>query len=333
MNKTACSNILIIKMSSLGDVIHALPSLYVLRRTYPDAQITWAVHPAFSALLPGKPWIDEIYYVDRKRIRDWSYLKTVRKDLHSRHFDLVIDLQMIAKSALIAALSGGRKRIGYWDAREGSFLVSRPIKGAHQHGHIIEQLLDVMAYLGCDTEHFEFPVHDHEEEKRSVRAMLEKEGVTGDYVVIVPGTRGEHKKWPIEAWGALARRLAERKIHTVISGAPSEKEMGEQIKGLSPSPYTVDLIGKTSLLELAALDELAALHISCDTGPLHIANAMQTPLIALFGPTLPGRSGPYGNPKADVLLADDPGKETTDMGTISVDAVFDLVVRKLKKEG
>lgn len=331
MNQTY-TNILIIKMSSLGDVIHALPSLYVLRRAMPEACITWAVHPAFAALLPGMPWIDEIYYVDRKRIKDWSYLRTVRQDLHSRRFDLVIDLQMIAKSALIAALSGGKKKIGYWDAREGSFLVSHPVKGPHQHGHIIEQLLDVMAALGCDTSRFEFPVHPHEEEKITVKQKLTAAGVSGRYAVIVPGTRGEHKKWPVSCWGALAQKLAEKQIYTVISGAPSEADMGREIRALSPSPYTVDLIGQTSLLELAALDEMAALHISCDTGPLHIANAMQTPLIALFGPTLPDRSGPYGNPRADVLLADDPGKETTDMSTIPVESVFELAMKKLKED-
>lgn len=331
MNQTY-TNILIIKMSSLGDVIHALPSLYVLRRAMPEARITWAVHPAFAALLPGKPWIDEIYYVDRKRIKDWSYLRTVRQDLHSRRFDLVIDLQMIAKSALIAALSGGKKKIGYWDAREGSFLVSHPVKGPHQHGHIIEQLLDVMAALGCDASRFEFPVHPHEEEKITVKQKLAAAGVSGRYAVIVPGTRGEHKKWPVNCWGALAQKLAEKQIYTVISGAPSEADMGREIRALSPSPYTVDLIGQTSLLELAALDEMAALHISCDTGPLHIANAMQTPLIALFGPTLPDRSGPYGNPRADVLLADDPGKETTDMSTIPVESVFELAMKKLKED-
>ncbi len=331
MNQTY-TNILIIKMSSLGDVIHALPSLYVLRRAMPEARITWAVHPAFAALLPGKPWIDEIYYVDRKRIKDWSYLRTVRQDLHSRRFDLVIDLQMIAKSALIAALSGGKKKIGYWDAREGSFLVSHPVKGPHQHGHIIEQLLDVMTALGCDTSHFEFPVHPHEEEKITVKQKLAAAGVSGRYAVIVPGTRGEHKKWPVSCWGALAQKLAEKQIYTVISGAPSEADMGREIRALSSSPYTVDLIGQTSLLELAALDEMAALHISCDTGPLHIANAMQTPLIALFGPTLPDRSGPYGNPRADVLLADDPGKETTDMSTIPVESVFELAMKKLKED-
>lgn len=103
-------NILIIKMSSLGDIIHALPSLYALRKAYPDARITWAVHPAFAGILPGKPWIDEVYLVDRKRIKQLSYWREIRKDLHAHHFDLVIDLQMIAKSGLISFLSGGKKR-------------------------------------------------------------------------------------------------------------------------------------------------------------------------------------------------------------------------------
>lgn len=329
MEQKPFKNILIIKMSSLGDVIHALPSLYVLRKTYPDAHITWAVHPAFGALLPGKPWIDEIYYVDRKRIKNWPYLMQVRRELHARHFDLVIDLQMIAKSALISFLSGGKRRIGYWDAREGSFLASHPVKGPHAHGHIIEQLLDVMETLGCDTSEIRFPIHDHDKEKETVRQMLQAAGVKDRYVVLVPGTRGERKKWPIRFWGELARRLGESQVPVVISGAPSEKDMGQAIRELSGSPYTIDFTGKTNLLELAALDEMAALHISGDTGPLHIANAMQTPLIALFGPTLPDRSGPYGNPRADVLLAKNPGTEETKMDTIPVDAVYELAAKKL----
>lgn len=325
-------NILIIKMSSLGDIIHALPSLYVLRKAYPKARITWAVHPAFSALLPGKPWIDEIYYIDRKRIKSLSYLTQVRRDLHSRHFDLVIDLQMIAKSALISLLSGGRRRIGYWDAREGSFLASHPIAGPHKHGHIIDQLLDVMGSLGCDVSHFQFPIHDHEAEKKRIQEKLKAAGVKGAYAVLVPGTRGDFKKWPIAYWGELARRLSESKIYTIISGTASEKNLGKQIHELSPSSYTIDFTGETNLLELAALDEMASLHISCDTGPLHIANAMQTPLIALFGPTLPDRSGPYGNPHADVLLAKNPGTMETRMDTISVESVYTLAMKKLQEK-
>ena len=329
---TDYNNILIIKMSSLGDTIHALPTLYALRRRFPNARITWAVHPAFSALLPGMPWLDEIILINRKRIRQFSYWKELRRDLHKRHFDLVIDLQMIAKSAVVSFLSGGKRKIGYWDAREGSFLASEPIKGAHQKGHIIEQLLDVATYLGCDTSEIHFPIREHEKETETVRQFLSENGIEGRYVVLVPGTRGEHKKWPLAYWGELAKRMAGDGIFSVISGSPGEEEMGEEIKKFSPSSRTVNLIGKTNLLELCALDEMAALHISGDTGPLHIANAVGTPLIALFGPTPYYRNGPLGNPAADVILADNPGKETTKMETISVEAVYDLARKKLKAE-
>lgn len=321
-------NILIVKMSSLGDIIHALPTLSVLRRTFPEAKITWAVHPAFSGLLPGKPWIDEIYYVNREKIKNLPYLMQVRRELHARHFDLVIDLQMIAKSALIAALSGGKEKVGYWDGREGSFLVSKPLKGGHAKGHIIEQLLDVAAALGGDISNFSFPIREHEKEKEAVRERITAAGIDGPYAVLVPGTRGERKKWPLSDWGELARGIIAAGTPVVISGAPGEEDMGRTIAKTAPG--ALDLVGKTSLIELVALDEMAGLHISCDTGPLHIANAVGTPLIALFGPTLPDRSGPFGNPCADVLLADHPGNPDTDMATISVKSVLDLSLQKLR---
>lgn len=323
-------NILIIKMSSLGDIIHALPSLYVLRKAYPHAKITWAVHPAFAGILPGKPWIDEIYLVDRKKIKRLSYWKQLWHDLHKRHFDLVIDLQMIAKSGLISFLSGGKTRIGYNDAREGSFLFSKPISGPHKHGQIIEQHLDVMRYLGCHVDKIEFPMKNCEHEMKTVTALLSSHNVHGSYVVLVPGTRGENKKWPIEYWGELARKLADDQITTVIAGTKSEINMGRKIKEISPSTYTVNLMGETNLLELVALEKKAALHISGDTGPLHIANAVHTPIIALYGPTLPNRSGPYGNDRGYSLIADHPGTKKTQMSTISVEKVYCLALDILK---
>ena len=324
-------NILIIKMSSLGDIIHALPSLYALREIYPKARITWAVHPAFAGILPGKPWIDEIYLVDRKRIKEISYLWQVHQDLKSRHFDLVIDLQMIAKSGIISFLSGCKNRIGYNDAREGIFLASHPVTGPHKKGHIIEQLLDVIRYLGWEGDTIEFPLHDYKKEMDTVSHLLQQEGVDGPYAVLVPGTRGEAKKWPISFWGELASLFSEHHVYNVISGTAGEMDMGKAIKESSPSPYTVNLMGKTSLLELAALEKMASLHISSDTGPLHIANAVHTPLIALFGPTLPDRSGPYGNKNSTVLLADNPGTKECRMDTIPVERVFGKAMEMLGK--
>ena len=116
----------------------------------------------------------------------------------------------------------------------------------------------------------------------------------------------------------------------MIAGTKSEINMGRKIKEISPSTYTVNLMGETNLLELVALEKKAALHISGDTGPLHIANAVHTPIIALYGPTLPNRSGPYGNDRGYSLIADHPGTKKTQMSTISVEKVYCLALDILK---
>ena len=147
-------NILIIKMSSLGDVIHALPFAAALRETFPDSRISWLVHPQFSAFVPEPPIIDEVLYFDKKAFGKmgwgdkWKTLRETRALLRSKNFDLVIDLQGLFKSAVMAWLTGCPNRIGYCEMREGSRLVSRPIAGAHAHDHVIERYLDVARYLG-----------------------------------------------------------------------------------------------------------------------------------------------------------------------------------------
>ncbi|MDU2183943.1 MAG: glycosyltransferase family 9 protein, partial [Negativicoccus succinicivorans] len=154
------ARILIIKMSSLGDIICALPALFALRKKYPHAHITWAVHHAFKDILPGTPYLDDKVVIDRNRLRQPSYWRELHRELRERSFDLVLDLQMLAKSALVARLSGAKARYGYWEAREGSGLVSQPIVGAHQYGHITERLLDVVEYFGADIDRIAYPLCD-----------------------------------------------------------------------------------------------------------------------------------------------------------------------------
>ena len=148
-------NILLIKMSSLGDILHTLPFAAALRKRYPQAKITWLVHPQFAGFVPDPPVIDEVIYFDKVKFKKlgWSeklqYFCEMRSLLHSKHFDLVIDMQGLFKSAVLAAISGCDNRIGYCEMREGSGLVSKAIGGSHSKDHVIERYLDVARYLGA----------------------------------------------------------------------------------------------------------------------------------------------------------------------------------------
>ncbi|WP_278341872.1 glycosyltransferase family 9 protein, partial [Acidaminococcus fermentans] len=194
-------NILIIKMSSLGDVIHALPFAAALRETFPDSRISWLVHPQFSAFVPEPPIIDEVLYFDKKAFGKmgwgdkWKTLRETRALLRSKNFDLVIDLQGLFKSAVMAWLTGCPNRIGYCEMREGSRLVSRPIAGAHAHDHVIERYLDVARYLGAKVEKITYPMPALREEGETIRQRLREAGVPEKekmpYAVLVPGARWE----------------------------------------------------------------------------------------------------------------------------------------------
>ncbi|MBM6985022.1 MAG: lipopolysaccharide heptosyltransferase I [Acidaminococcaceae bacterium] len=302
-------NILLIKMSSLGDVLHTLPFVAVLRDRFPKARITWLVHPQFSGFVPDPPMVDEVLYFDKKKFNQsgwaekWRTLKRLRAALHARHFDLVIDMQGLAKSALMALLSGCPNRIGYGWMREGSGLVSRPVKGAHARDHVIEQYLDVARYLGCQVDDIRFPMPDLGKEWESLRAKCPLD-LTQPYVVFCPGARWETKKWPAEQYAALARLILADGSGVVLAGGPDDKELGARIAALTPG--VTDLTGQTSLRELGALISHCAVYISGDTGPLFIAAAFKKPLIALYGPTKADRTGPYGSDASTILVASVP---------------------------
>ncbi len=238
------SNILIIKMSSLGDVIHALPTLYALRQNLPHAKITWAIHEQFASLLPGTPWVDEVIIIDKKQLKSPSYLWNLRKDLHSRHFDMTLDLQCIAKSAIVSLLSGAPERYGYWELREGSKFVNKALVGAHKYDHVIERYLDTVRVLGGDVEGVEFPMpHDHAAEG-VIRKRLADLGVTDDYVVVVPGARWIVKEWPLLNFGELCIRLCESGKKVIIAGAPDDNEKGLFIENYVKHDNLINLVGK-----------------------------------------------------------------------------------------
>ena len=306
-------NILLIKMSSLGDILHTLPFAAALRQRYPKAKITWLVHPQFAGFVPDAPTIDEVLYFDKVKFNKLgfggkiAYFKEMHALLHSKHFDLVIDMQGLFKSAVLAAISGCDNRIGYAEMREGSGLISKAISGSHRKDHVIERYLDVARYLGAKVEGLDdvrFPMPDLTKETEAVKAKLEEKGYAGGaYVVMVPGARWETKVWPVEHYAALAKMIAAEGKYIVLAGGPDDAAKGAAIKQQAAVEQVIDLTGQTSLRELAALMKDCAVYISADTGPLHFAAALKKPLVAMYGPTLADRTGPYGSDKASVLLS------------------------------
>lgn len=288
-------------MSSLGDVLHALPTVYALRKNCPEARIVWAVHKQFSPVLPGKPYIDDVVYIDKKRLKSVTYIRELRRTLHAYDFDLCLDLQGLAKSAVVAWCSGAREKYGYWEMREGSFLVSKGLVGAHKYDHVIERYLDTVRALGGTVDAVEFPLPSIEAEKEAMGRRFQADGLNGPYVAVVPGARWEVKEWPVSYWQEFLRRLAASGMYAVLLGSGDDMEKGRAITEAVSSPRILDYTGKTSLRELMASIAMAEVYISADTGPLHIANALKKELIALFGPTCPDRTGPYGGKNASYI--------------------------------
>ena len=335
----AYKNILIIKMSSLGDVIHALPTLYALRKNLPNAKITWAIHEQFAHLLPGKPWVDDVIIINKKGLKSFSYLKSLYKNLHSRHFDMTLDLQCIAKSAIVSFLSGAPEKYGYWELREGSQLVNKALVGPHKYNHVIERYLDTVRALGGHVESVEFPMPERTEAIRTVQQKLRDANID-DYVLVAPGARWNVKEWTVNHFIELCKQVTSTGQTVVLMGGLEDVGKSKAIVEGVQSELLIDLTGKTSIDELIELIRHCTLYISADTGPLHIANALKKPLIALFGTTSPDRTGPYGGDYIHIIvsptskatpkepLVDDPHC----MEQITVPMVWDVYTSIMGKE-
>jgi lipopolysaccharide heptosyltransferase I len=286
--------ILIIKPSSLGDVVHALPVLKPLRRRWPEARISWLVERAFAGLLEGLRGLDEVIPFEKERFRQawwkpWAAAELVRfvRRLPREGFDVVIDLQGLLRSGVLARLTGAAVRIGFANARELAwvFYTHRvPIETMEQHA--VDRYLKVAAALGCEgaTAEFEFPVS--EEDRRHIDGLIPREM---RFAVLMPGANWKSKRWPVERFAELAGALRRRfGLESVVAGGGDEAKDAQRVGG------AVNLAGKTTLRQLVALLERAELVIANDSGPMHIAAALGRPLVAIYGPTNPLRTGPYG---------------------------------------
>ncbi len=294
-------NVLIVKLSAIGDVIHALPVSRAIKQTFPESRITWIVERPASDLLTENPDIDELIIFEKakfKTVRGFLHnLPVLHSELRSKDFDIVLDLQGLAKSAIVAWISGARKRLGYCNMRELSGLISPPVCGLHQYGHVVERYLDVARALGCQIKHPEWVINPSVEDKATVNRIFQAEGLSlqDKYIVIAPGTNWQSKCWPTRSYAELVLLVQKNlRLPIVVVGAAKDKELVNKIRAES-GVQVHDLTGQTTLKQLAFTLQKAMLFVGGDTGPMHLAVAMGCPVIALFGPTDHVRNGPYGN--------------------------------------
>lgn len=297
-------NILIVKLSAIGDVIHTLPSLAALRRRYPEAHITWAIEEFSSDLLMDHPDLDHVLVSRRKSwIRDLrrgrisdalKEMKAFVSELRTRHYDLVIDFHGLFKSAIIVLLSGGERRLGYDSLQELSGLFYNEKIHEDMRKHAVDRYLDFARHLGAHADKPEFIVATGQENESRVRALLESGGIGPNdvFVAISPQALWETKLWSDQKFAQLGERIMqELNVPVVFTGGDVCATEGIQSFLALPA---VDLAGRTTLRDLACLYRRASLLVTTDSGPMHMAAAMGTPVVALFGPTDPARTGPYG---------------------------------------
>ena len=293
-------NILIVKLSAIGDVIHALPVAHTLKQTYPNARITWVVEKPAYDLLTNNPDIDEIIIFDKPKFKSLAGLLAngyqFAQELKARQFDLAIDLQGLFKSAAIAYLSGAPKRLVYCNARELSHLVGQRICGEHEQGHVVDRYLDVAKHLGCRVDKVLFPINITESEAKKTIAIANHAGLRleNPYIILAPGTNWPSKCWPPTHFAKLADKLYDDNIIPVIVGGPNDSRLAREIIANTKIP-PIDLAGKTTMKQLAYIIKKSQAFVGGDTGPMHLAAAVGTKVVAMFGPTDPKRNGPYGD--------------------------------------
>lgn len=302
--------ILIVRLSAMGDIIHAMPAVAGLRSQFPDSRIDWAIEERWSPLLtfraisdtsasisPEQPLVHFVHQVHMRRWRQHPFSSTTREEmralrsrLHELSYDHVIDLQGAIRSALLAKVSGARVRAGAMHPRE---IVARwwyNVKAHTPARHVVDQAAEVVsAAVGRVIEAVQppFPVSSEAEQW----ADQVTHSRSSAFAIVNPGAGWGAKCWPAERYAGLVRTLGQHGIEVLVNAGPGESSLAQDVlRGNEESARMVEC----SLLQLIAISRRASLFVGGDTGPLHLANALGTPVVAIFGPTDPARNGPYG---------------------------------------
>jgi len=302
---------LVVRLSSIGDIVHTLPAVAALGATFPDADICWAIEARYAALIEGNPFVQRALKFDtlgwRKKLASAVVIEEVARslfDLRGLPFDAAIDFQGLIKSALISRLSRARERVGfseYWlrEPAAAAFYTDRV--GPRCRQHVVEENLALVEHLGArrpPPSRWQFPLPEKPGDVEAVERQLQALDAE-EFMIINPGGGWITKRWAPENYAELIVRLeAELPWRILLTGSPEEEPLVRQILASAPSRRG-SWIG-TTITQFIPLARRAKLFVGGDTGPLHLAAAIGTPIVAIYGPTNPSRNGPFST--ADITL-------------------------------
>jgi lipopolysaccharide heptosyltransferase I len=294
--------ILIVKLSALGDVVQSLPLAMAIHRQMPEAKLDWLVEAPSAGILSGHPALDRVLVSPRSDFsrgpaaglgRSAAFLNELRRDSYSA----VLDLQGLIKSAIFVSLSRGVRRIGFAGGKEPTFwALNEKMPPYDPERHALERYLDFLEPLGLMRPALvEYGIAPTAQESRRGRELAGDLAPDRPLVLLHPVAKWDSKLWPTVHWARLAAMLAAEGAMVALTGSRADQGATHEIAAMSGLKDAVaDLAGRTDLRTLAALQAQAALVVSTDTGAMHLAAAMGAPVLALFGPTSPRRTGPYG---------------------------------------
>lgn len=282
------NRILIVKLSAFGDVVQTLPLLHGLRNSFPSATIGWAVQRTFASLLQGHPLIDNLHILESKKLGPCLKLG---KELRNEKYDIVLDAQGLFVSALVGRLSNAPTRIGYnWRREANNIFMTDTSVIANDRAHMVEKILRLGDAVGASR--FPFVSDDYLASKPT---SIDDAGEHRRVAALVVGASVATKTLSPEHWARIANQLFDDGFIPVLIGGTLEQSVSQKIQALTAVPV-INLVAKTSFSELAGVLAKSAVVVSSDTGALHLAVAVGTPTVGLFGVTDPvGTGNRWGN--------------------------------------
>jgi len=282
---------LIVRLGSLGDIVHAFPAVSGLRSSFPRSEVIWLTHPKWEELVRSAALADDVWTVDT---RNWPQLRSILARIRRHPFETAIDYQGLWKSAALPFLAGVPRRIGFSSetVREAGvpWLYNERVR-VNASAHVADQNGELTARAGATVLIGDVRLNVPREAESSLQNDLANAGI-GEYIVLSPGGGWRSKCWPADRFGLLAQKiLQEFGVRCVINAGPGEDDLTSAVVATAADSHPVPQMG--TLARLMALLKNAKAVIAGDTGPLHLADALGAPTIALFGPTDPARNGPY----------------------------------------